>query len=89
MRVEVAVVITTGLKREEGGPRADIVVLYLCRYGRSRDRRVELRLVFGGGASYRPKMLDASRDAAQEQGRKAEGAVQGRRLVILDVPSVP
>ena len=30
-----------------GGPHADIAVLYLCRCGRSLDRRVELRLVFG------------------------------------------
>ncbi len=34
-------------------------------------------------------MPDASKDAPQEEGRKAEGAVQARRLLVLDVRRVP
>ncbi len=84
---QVAVVITTGLKREEGGPRADIVVLHVCRSGRSCDLGVGLRLVlvglrlvFGGGTSHKPQMPGALRDAPQEEAPKAKGPVQVRRL---------
>jgi hypothetical protein len=66
-----------------GGPRADIVVLYLCRCGRSRDRRVELRLVFGGGTSHGPQVPNALREVPQEEDQEAKSTLQIWRLPII------
>jgi hypothetical protein len=77
--LEVAFVITFRLKRE-GESRADSAVLYLCRCGLCLYPCVRLQLVFVGGTNHQPQMPDALPHAPQEEGPKAEGAVQARRL---------